>query len=262
MGLGTPRSPIQLVERGGLVRLEQIASRRDLTESMRDAVSGTIAELADGGLSGYIFKSRSPSCGLDDVPVHAADGTVLRSGTGLYAGDFLRSFGDLPVEDEIRLEDEATRDHFLTRVFARHRLEALGARRGREDLSRFHRRESFLLFVHDPEGAAELDGAVNQSSSRESDLESYTERFLRIVRKPARKSRHAEALRRLVACLEGLLAPPEADTVLAEIDAFECGKAPRSIPSASIHRLAVRYERASVYTQTYLAPHPLAMREL
>ncbi len=260
IGLGTPRPPIRLVEDDGRLRLEQVDSSRDLTESMLDYTSRRLAEFAKFGLSGYIFKSRSPTCGLHDVPIHAVDGTVLRSGAGLYSERFLESFSDVPVEEETRLEDPGTRDHFLTRVFAHHRLHAFEGRRGTradpsDDLLHFHRRESFLLFVHDPDGAAELDGDV---TARQENLASYANRFLRIVRKPPEKSRHVEALRRLAACVAGLLTRSEVDSVRAEIESFEAGRSPRSAPSASIQRLAERHDLASVYTQTYLAPHPLA----
>jgi uncharacterized protein YbbK (DUF523 family) len=79
-------------------------------------------ELAQLDLSGYVFKARSPSCGIDDVVVRAIDGD--RRGRGLFAEALIAALPDLPVTDEAALADGASRARFLERVLRHH------ARRG------------------------------------------------------------------------------------------------------------------------------------
>src|SRR5438552_1694554 len=63
LGLGVPREPIQL-ERGRGVRLVSIVSRVDVTDAMRLWSEARLDELRALRISGYVLKSKSPSCGL------------------------------------------------------------------------------------------------------------------------------------------------------------------------------------------------------
>jgi uncharacterized protein YbbK (DUF523 family) len=126
MGMSTPREPIQLVAStaGALsgsrrVRLLGVETRRDWTDVMVDWRGNRLRELSAAMLSGFVLKARSPSCGLDEVPI--AGSAAGASGRGLFAQAVIDMFPDLPVEDEVRLRDADTRAAFLQRVRAHHR---------------------------------------------------------------------------------------------------------------------------------------------
>jgi uncharacterized protein YbbK (DUF523 family) len=129
IGMGAPREPVQLVaseegvaSMGQRVRLVGISSREDWTDRMHAWARDRAQELARLDLSGYVFKARSPSCGIDDVVVRGIDGD--RRGRGLFAQALIDALPDLPVTDEAALADPLTRARFLERVLS-HR-----ARRG------------------------------------------------------------------------------------------------------------------------------------
>jgi uncharacterized protein YbbK (DUF523 family) len=121
IGMGTPREPIQLVmsaegvaPRDTRVRLVAVASGTDWTARMHDWAAARARQLKALGLSGYVFKARSPSCGIGDVPIRdAEDG---RRGIGLFADALIAAVPDLPVADEASLADAAVRARFLDRV--------------------------------------------------------------------------------------------------------------------------------------------------
>ncbi len=120
LGLGVPREPIRLVralDRAGGVRLLGTVSPIDLTDPMERWAARRIAELRALELRGYVFKARSPSCGVFDVPVWRAD-RETRDGTGLFARAFREAFPEVPVEEEGRLADPLLRASFLERVRA------------------------------------------------------------------------------------------------------------------------------------------------
>ena len=71
-------------------------------------------------LSGYVFKARSPSCGIHGVPVRT--GGMERVGRGLFAEALISALPDLPVADEEELTHTAGRDDFLRRILAYHAL--------------------------------------------------------------------------------------------------------------------------------------------
>jgi uncharacterized protein YbbK (DUF523 family) len=107
-------SPDGVASMGERVRLVGIGSGEDWTERMSAWARDRARQLAALDLSGYVFKARSPSCGIDEVVVHAVDGE--RRGRGLFAQALIDALPDLPVTDEASLSDAAARARFLARV--------------------------------------------------------------------------------------------------------------------------------------------------
>ncbi len=118
---GVPRDAMHLADDAAAPRLLTVPSRRDMTDRMRRYTVQRLRDLRTLNLSGCVFKSRSPSCGIRDVPVFTRDSNLLGHGRGLFAEAFQQAFPLMPVEDEERLRDRSTRDHFLERVFGYHR---------------------------------------------------------------------------------------------------------------------------------------------
>ena len=57
-------------------------------------------------ICGYIFKARSPSCGIEGVATWTEQGSRIESdGTGAFAEALLSAHPELPVTDEARLQD-------------------------------------------------------------------------------------------------------------------------------------------------------------
>src|SRR4051794_25387356 len=72
-GLPVPREPMRLEGDPADPRLITVKTRQDLTAQMTECCQNKLADLAKEKLSGFIFKSRSPSSGLRDVPVYRDD---------------------------------------------------------------------------------------------------------------------------------------------------------------------------------------------
>ncbi len=118
-GLGLPREVMRLTGDPSAPRLITLTTRKDLTEVLQAWASSRVEALAAENLSGFILKSRSPSCGLARVPVHAeAGGEPSLTGIGLFARALLDRFPGLPVEEEGRLGDLGLREEFIARVLA------------------------------------------------------------------------------------------------------------------------------------------------
>ncbi len=108
VGLGTPREPIRL--EGD--RLVTIDSHIDITDRMREWAQTRLAGLPK--LCGYIFKSGSPSCGLESTPIHGA----AELGSGAFATELRARFPGLPLAEETALADHGARQAFLDRVYS------------------------------------------------------------------------------------------------------------------------------------------------
>lgn len=115
-GLGVPRPPVQLVLRDGVIRALGVADERfDVTRPLIEYGQRMVAE--ELGLCGYVFKSRSPSCGLGSAPIRAGDGSITH-GHGLFARQLVEALPGLPVIDEEQLAQAPLRQQFLRQVEA------------------------------------------------------------------------------------------------------------------------------------------------
>ncbi len=118
-GMPVPRPPIQLVRRGakGLL-IELVTGTGDVHSPMRHFCDTMRDLLAAEELHGYLFKARSPSCGVVDTPHISEEGEVVERGAGIWAQTVLDCWPDLPVADENSVAEDAGREEFLRRVTA------------------------------------------------------------------------------------------------------------------------------------------------
>lgn len=118
IGLGVPRPLIrhELQADGSLSLIMPDRERLDLTERMLVFVQCRVEALMELNIHGCILKSRSPSCGIDDVEVHYPDGQIHNNGTGFFAKRILQQMPNLPVTDERRLLDPEVRKQWWAQV--------------------------------------------------------------------------------------------------------------------------------------------------
>ena len=117
-GLGVPREAIQLEEKNGSILLMTCTTRLDITPKMQKWIKIRLDALGQLPLCGFIFKTKSPSCGPRRIEVFLPDGSIRYDGTGLFASGFKKRFPRIPVEDEERLRKNPLREIFLKKIFA------------------------------------------------------------------------------------------------------------------------------------------------
>lgn len=111
-GYGTPREPIHLERHAGALRLISNDTRRDVTGPMEDYARKEIARLQQLGIVAYVFKARSPSCGIHDVPVIDGEATQENQ-SGFFVELVRRYMPEILLADENDLADPASRERFL-----------------------------------------------------------------------------------------------------------------------------------------------------
>lgn len=115
IGMGVPRPPIQLVDCNGKIRALGIKDPdMDMSEALREYGKNIHSEIA--GLSGYIFKCNSPSCGINKVKVLVKNNEFELRGQGLFAAEIRQQLPNLPIIDEKLFMHETLRKHFLSNV--------------------------------------------------------------------------------------------------------------------------------------------------
>lgn len=117
-GLPVPREAMQLVAIGPRICLITMETKQDRTDVLTRWAEEKLKRLEQEGVSGFVFKARSPSCGVHDAELFSSSGASLGRRAGLFAKSVISSFPALPVEDEERLRDPVVREEFLAHILA------------------------------------------------------------------------------------------------------------------------------------------------
>lgn len=127
IGLGVPREPIKLIESSsGLRCIGTLSDDLDVTDKL--AGYADQQRPLHRGLCGYIFKARSPSCGLQGVPVWLGQRSQP-TGIGIYSARLRRNFIDMPMIEEEPLTHPALRQQFIRQVLDYHHRQKASATR-------------------------------------------------------------------------------------------------------------------------------------
>lgn len=111
-GLAVPRPPVNLVKENGETKaLGRDDPTMDLTALLSDYSHKSVNHLQTE-ISGYIFKSRSPSCGLNSTPIYNND-VQIETGSGIQASYFSQQLPWLPMIEETELQTPAQCDQFI-----------------------------------------------------------------------------------------------------------------------------------------------------
>lgn len=254
IGLGVPRPPIRLVgepESPRLVRVDDPSI--DLTAPMEAFSAREVQRL--GGISGFVLKARSPSCGPEGVPVQAD--RRRRAGSGLFARALTTAFPLLPVVQEEQLNDPKRRDNFLERVFAYRRwqeLNSTGLTPAR--LLDFHARHKLSLLAHGAEGyrtsgrlLADMGSLPLEALGRR-----YFEVFMKTLQRQATVKRHANVLQHISGYLKRKLEACEKAELQEMIEAYRREELPLLMPITLLRHHFRHHPDPYIAKQTYLYP--------
>lgn len=258
IGLGVPRPPIRLAGRASAPRAVGVKDDSiDVTDKLAAYGKQQARRLDD--LSGYVFKSRSPSCGMERVKIHQHAGIPAKRGRGIYADAFLAGQPWLPAEEEGRLGDPRLRENFIERVFVYHRWQALTAQGlTAARLVDFHTCHKLALMAHDVEACRRLGRLVAQAGRRnlKQSGHEYLVRLMQALQRPATPARHANVLQHLMGYLKKHLDAADKTELLEAIHAYRRGEAPFAAPLTLLRHHFRRHPDPCIVGQTYLNPDP------
>lgn len=115
IGLSVPRPAVQL---SGDPEQPNMTGRDDASIEVSDAMRTFCLSRPQSlkHIVGYVFKSRSPSCGIRQIPVFQDQAIIAHDNAGLFADAIINQFSQLPICDETELISETQRDYFVQQV--------------------------------------------------------------------------------------------------------------------------------------------------
>ena len=262
-GLGVPREPMRLVGQPESPRLLTVRTGRDLTERLLELDGTKDGALVAEGLAGFIFKSKSPSCGPARVKLYNEQGEIAGQTAGLFARDFQDYFPLVPVEDEDRLQDPEIRENFIERLFFWRRWrEFLAQKPNLGGLVVFHTRHKLQILAHSTEHYRQMGRLV--ARARELPLPevltSYPALALAALKLKATISKNANVLYHLLGYFKKQLSGDDKQELLDIIDAYRRGELPLMVPVTLINHYVRKYQEPYLKEQFYLQPHPVELK--
>lgn len=267
IGLGVPREPIRLQRHAGEVRVVGVRDPDlDVTGPLRQLGRQVAESRAD--LSGYIFKSKSPSCGMERVKVYnGSDAMPGRDGIGEFARTLMERRPDLPVEEEGRLNDPVLRENFIERVFTYKRWQALTAQGlTAARIVDFHTRHKLLLMAHGQSAYRALGQRVAACGSADpvSFGQGYISDLMAAMRARATRRNHTNVLKHVQGFLKDRIDAEDKRELNEVIERYRTGQVPLVVPITLLNHHFRRHPDEYIRQQVYLNPHPpeLMLRNL
>ena len=257
IGLGIPRPPIRLVQRGTSRQLFQPDTERDMTQAMQGFNERFLGALGD--VDGFILKSRSPSCGIKDTKTNGGG-----KGAGMFGAAVLERFPHAAIEDERRLTDYRLRHHFLTKLFARAAFRAVKVSGSMAELVRFHTANKLTLMAYHQTELRALGGIVANPDKRPFTevAAGYEEHLVHALARPPRSTSNITVMMHALGYVSDRLSAEERRHFVDALDEYREGRMSLGAPLVLLQSWIERFDQSYLREQTYLEPYPRELMDL
>ena len=258
-GFGVPREPIRLVGNPASPRLITVKTNKDVTDTMMTWAKRRVRELEKEDFCGFIFKSKSPSSGMERVKVYTEKGIPVKKGVGLFARAFMEHFPLIPVEEEGRLYDFRLRENFIERIFilnrwqqTRERKKSLGG------LVAFHTGHKLQILAHSEEHYRKMGELLAETEWKNNPgvYTHYEILLLEALRLKATVKKHSDLLQYMMGYFTKQLTADEAQELLKVNHDFYIGLVPLIAPVTLLRHYVEKYGQPCLKNQSYLLPYP------
>jgi uncharacterized protein YbgA (DUF1722 family)/uncharacterized protein YbbK (DUF523 family) len=262
-GLPIPREAMHLEGDPDSPRLVTIRTKQDMTDRMVQWARKRIIDLEKEDLCGFIFKSDSPSSGMERIKVYNEKGMPVKKGVGLFAKIFMEHFPLLPAEDEGRLHDPGLRENFVERIFTLKRWrEVLEKKESRGNVVDFHTRHKLLILSHSPkyyQAMGKLVAKAKKIPIKEL-YQQYQTNLMEALQLKTTPKKNANVLQHMMGYFKEQLSSGEKQELLEVIDNYRQEYIPLVVPVTLIQHYVRKYDQPYLREQVYLNPHPLELQ--
>ncbi|MHB8907790.1 MAG: YbgA family protein [Syntrophales bacterium] len=262
-GFGVPRATLRLAGDPKRPRLVTSATGIDHTDRMETWAKMRVAELEREDLSGFIFKSGSPSSGMERVKVYDDRGGFRKIGVGLFARIFMEHFPLTPVEEDGRLHDPILRENFIDRIFTCRRYREIREKRNRiAGIVAFHTRHKLLLMAHSPRHLRQIGQLVARAGDLPAEelVGRYEKLLMEAMALKSSTAKHTNVLQHMMGYFKKNLSADEKQELREVIDDYRRGVIPLIVPITLMNHYVRKYREPYLQGQAYLNPHPVELQ--
>ncbi len=260
-GLPTPRDALRIVQINDDIRLIQSKTKLDLTDKMNNFSKNFLNKNIE--IDGFILKSKSPSCGINDAKIYSniEKGSQHKKGKGLFSKEILKKYPNFCVENEGRLTNFKIREFFLTRIFLLANFRYVKKQKDIDSLKNFHFKNTLLLFSYSQKYSKILDQLIFESNNVNIDtlLNEYEFNLLKLLDKAPRYTSNINVLLKSVEQFRLKITDEEMQFIWNVIDKYRNGFVPFSVPLYLVKGYVIRFNIENLADQSFFQPYPEAL---
>jgi uncharacterized protein YbgA (DUF1722 family)/uncharacterized protein YbbK (DUF523 family) len=254
IGLSVPREAIRLIKTD---QIELVGSTSGLnhTNKMKQYVDEQIKTIS--GIHGAILKSKSPTCGIDQVKVYKSHGKLPcleEKSKGFFGGRVADTF-DIPVEDEGRLLNYTIRDHFLTRIYTMAAYEEIKKSKKKKEIIRFQSDNKYLLMAYHQRLQKEM-GHLIATCKDETLFDQYEKMLHEALRSPLKSGRNINMMMHIFGYFSKQLSLAEKDYFSYQLRLYKETKIPYMAVMSILYSWVLRFDIDYLKSQTIFSPYP------
>jgi uncharacterized protein YbgA (DUF1722 family)/uncharacterized protein YbbK (DUF523 family) len=257
IGLGVPRPTIHLIgdpKSPSLVFVRDHSN--DITNKMQKYSQKRSRQLK--GLSGYIFKKNSPTCG-PDAKVYQTVPKPPKMGRGVFYKIFCEAHPLLPVEDEGRLNDPNLRSNFIERVFLLHKWQtAMEKGISAKKLVDFHSQHKLALMSHNLSAYKRLGGMIGNIDKKDLSgfADNYIQEMMSAFKYVATTKKVTNVLHHCMGYLKKNISTLDKQELLKMIEDYRLGRLPLIVPITLLKHHLMHYPNDYLCNQSFINPYP------
>jgi uncharacterized protein YbgA (DUF1722 family)/uncharacterized protein YbbK (DUF523 family) len=262
-GFGIPRETFRLTGDPKQPRLVTSRTGVDHTGRMEAWARKRVNEIESEDLCGFIFKSDSPSSGMERVKVYDQNGVPQKVGVGIFARIFMEHFPLTPVEEDGRLHDPVLRENFIDRIFIYRRYrDIMEEKKLIRSLVAFHAMNKLLLMAHSPKYLKQMGSLVAHSEelSKSELIRQYEKLLMEAMAFKPSTAKHTNVLQHAMGYFKKNLSADEKQELLAVIDEYRKELIPLIVPVTLMNHYVRKYDQPYLKEQSYLNSHPLELQ--
>lgn len=265
IAFATPRPSIRLVNKEEKITVLSNKSGEDLTQQLQETSYFEANKIGVAKISGIIFKSKSPSCGMGSAKAYMENGYADSKTDGLLVTICKEKFPLLPMEEEGRLQDDWLRENFIMQLFAYDSIESIQESSvNMKTLVDFHTKNKFLLQAKDEKLYRVLGNIVaNHEKLPIAELfANYKYNFKVAIAQKSSIKRNRNVLEHMSGFFKNELSKSEKETLHEQIEEYAKKIVPLIVPLSTIKLFVKKYQIEYLLGQTFLEPYPkeLALR--
>jgi uncharacterized protein YbgA (DUF1722 family)/uncharacterized protein YbbK (DUF523 family) len=259
VGLGIPRLPVRVVLKNKAKKLIQPETSKDLTSKMNTFSKNFLINLEN--VDGFILKSRSPSCGINDVKIYPSSekSAPIYRESGVFGENVLKLFPSIAIEDEARLRNTIIREHFLRKIYTTSSFKEILKSKDINELIKFHSQNKFLLMSYGQKYLKKLGQIVakNKKVSLKDLLNEYEQNLYSAFKRGPRCTNNINVLNHTFGFVSEKLNSDEKKMFIDSINDFREGRIPLSVPLNLMKSWILRFDVDYLHNQTFFEPYPI-----
>jgi uncharacterized protein YbgA (DUF1722 family)/uncharacterized protein YbbK (DUF523 family) len=262
---GSPRESIRIVSNEGSKKAIGNKSENDFTEDLKNESEKVAKSFLDSGISGVIFKSKSPTCAISSVKNYLPNGFIEGKTSGLLFDEFQKKFPLLPMEEEGRLEDTWLRENFIMQIFAYGNMFKLSQNIQKfSELVQFHTSYKFLLHSKNEVLYRELGNIVANREKLELSqiVENYSKIFFKAIAEKSSVEKNINILQHMFGFVKKEVSDEEKKEFFENLEDYRNRLVPMIVPISFLQLFAKKYKNEYLLNQKFISPYPkeLALR--